>query len=86
MLHWWLQGMYSWNSVRNLILLFLPIMRAISARAYSYLLDQVSVYEASLADQTSLGAAEITSVVMVVTYTTVFGGAVICTMLKHRYK
>ena len=37
-----------------------------------------------LADQTSLSAAEITSVVVM--YTTVFGGAVICKMLKHRYK
>lgn len=78
--------MYSWNSVRNLILLFLPIKRAISARAYSYLLDQVSVYEASLADQTSLSAAEITSVGDGGDVYYCFGGAVICTMLKHRYK
>ena len=38
-------------------------MMAISSRAYSYLLDQASVYQASLGDQISLGAAEITSVV-----------------------
>ena len=29
-----------------------PIMMAVSSRAYSYLLDQVSVYQASLADVT----------------------------------
>ena len=63
-----------------------PIMMAISSRAYSYLLDLVSVYQASLGDQTSLGAAEITSVVDGDDVYYRFGGAAICAMLKHRYK
>ena len=67
--------MYSWNSVRNLILLFLPIMRAISAKAYSYLLDQVSGYEASWLIKHLWVQQKSHQWVMVVTYTTVFGGA-----------
>lgn len=62
-----------------------PIMMAISSRAYGYLLDQVSVYQASLADQTPSGAVENTSVGDGDDVYNRFGGAAICAMLKHRY-
>ena len=58
---------------------------AISFRGYSYLLDQVSAYQANLAGQTSLGAAEITSLGDGNDVYYCFSGAAICAILKHRY-
>ena len=63
-----------------------PVMMAISSTAYSYLLNQVSIYQANLVEQTSLGAAEVTSVGDGDDVYYRFGGAAICAMLKHRYK
>ncbi|XP_065907081.1 uncharacterized protein [Dysidea avara] len=64
-----------------------PVIMAISSRAYSYLLDQVSIYQASLTDQTHSDTAESLPVGEDgddVYYR--FGGAAICAMLKIRYK
>ena len=63
-----------------------PVMMTISSRAYSHLLSHVSIYQASLAEQTSLGAAEVTSVGDGDDVYYHFGSAAICAMLKHRYK
>ena len=48
-----------------------PVMMAISCRTYSYLLDQVTIYEANLAEQATLDAGETHQLVMVMTYTTI---------------
>ena len=60
-------------------------MIVISSKAYSYLLDQVSVYQASLANPIPSDAVENTSVGDGDDVYYRFGGATICTMLKHRY-
>ena len=60
-------------------------MITISSRAYSYILDQVSIYQASLVDPTSSGTVENISVGDGDDVHYRFGGAAICAMLKHRY-
>ena len=62
-----------------------PIMITISSRAYSYLLDQVSIYQASLIDPTTSDMVENISVGDGDDVYYRFGGAAICAMLKHRY-
>jgi len=64
-----------------------PIMIAMSSRAYSYLLNQVSIYQETLTDETPSDMAETMPVGEDgddVYYR--FGGGAICSMLKLRYK
>ena len=63
-----------------------PIMMTISSRAYFYLQDQVAMYqrELSMANDKSTEEAVSNGDSDDVYYC--FGGAAICTMLKHRYK
>ena len=60
-----------------------PIMIAMSSRVYSYLLNQVSIYQDSLTDQTPVETTLVCEDGDDVYYR--FGGATICSMLKLRY-
>ena len=61
-----------------------PVMLAMSSKAYSYLLDQVAIYQADLTDQDTLESIPVGEDDDDVYYR--FGGAAICAMLKLRYK
>lgn len=63
-----------------------PIMMTISSRAYFYLLDQVAMYQNELPMANDKSTEEPVSNDDSDDVYYRFGGAAICTMLKHRYK
>ena len=62
------------------------IMMTISSRAYFYLQDQVAMYQRELSMANDKSTEEAVSIGDSDNVYYRFGGAAICTMLKHRYK